>query len=86
MTALHYAALQGHTNVVKVLLEHPDIDAVSLILPSSSSSGKKLQDLILKICKNHEGKTSLNMCEHNPKSDWFACSELLRNHLSSPVS
>ncbi len=31
MTALHYAALQGHTNVVKVLLEHPDIDVVSFI-------------------------------------------------------
>ena len=48
MTALHYAALQGHTNVVKVLLEHPDIDAVSLILPSSSSSGKKITRLNFK--------------------------------------
>ena len=31
MTALHYAALQGHTNVVRVLLSHPDIDVVCLI-------------------------------------------------------
>lgn len=37
------------------------------------------------ICKNHEGKTALNMCEHNPKKDWLACTELIRAQLNKPV-
>lgn len=83
-TCLHHACIFGFVDVVKLLINHPDIDLV-IISHIIVYFYPKLNQMF-KNCKNSDGKTCLNICEASNNSSSKICADLIKNRLKQAVN
>ena len=81
MSPLHLAALGGHAEVIRILLECPDINVVQF----STGLSRVVPFRFFQHAKNKDGKRAIDFCKENPNHDWQLCTELIERFLQKPV-
>jgi Ankyrin repeat len=84
MTPLHLATLGGHVEVIRTLLDCPDINVVMFVRRVEAELLHRSR-FFLQHAKNKDGKTALEFCQQNPNRDWQLCTELIKKFLQKPV-